>query len=71
MEKKKETYPIATLCELKDNKVCQIKKKCEGKYLQFADMDVDHIIPHSKGGKTIVSNGRVSCPECNRSKGAN
>ncbi len=55
----------------RDNKVCQIKKKCEGKYLQFADMDVDHIIPHSKGGKTIVSNGRVSCPECNRSKGAN
>jgi 5-methylcytosine-specific restriction endonuclease McrA len=34
-------------------------------------MDVDHIIPHSKGGKTIVSNGRVSCSECNRSKGAN
>jgi integrase len=55
----------------RDNKVCEIKKKCEGKYLQFADMDVDHIIPHSKGGKTIVSNGRVSCSECNRSKGAN
>jgi len=35
MEKKKETYPIATLCELKDNKVCQIKKKCEGKYFSL------------------------------------
>ena len=52
------------------DKTCQIKIKCDGKKLQFSDMDADHIIPHSKGGKTIVSNGRASCPECNRSRGA-
>jgi hypothetical protein len=49
---------------------CKIKIKCDGKKLKFSDMDADHIIPHSKGGKTIVSNGRASCPECNRSRGA-
>ena len=52
------------------DKTCQIMIKCDGKKLQFSDMDADHIIPHSKGGKTIVSNGRASCPECNRSRGA-
>tara|TARA_B110000881_G_C18539853_1_gene497917 strand:+ start:78 stop:1301 length:1224 start_codon:yes stop_codon:yes gene_type:complete len=49
---------------------CKIKIKCEGKKLKFSDMDADHIIPYSKGGKTVVSNGRASCPECNRSRGA-
>lgn len=53
------------------DKLCQLKIKCEGKTLQFNDMDADHIIPYSKGGKTIISNGQASCPECNRSKGAN
>ena len=52
------------------DKTCQLKIKCDGKILQFGDMDADHITPYSKGGKTIVSNGRASCPECNRSRGA-
>ena len=34
------------------------------------NLEFDHIIPYSKGGKTVVSNGRASCPECNRSRGA-
>jgi len=52
------------------DKKCKLKIKCDGKALQFGDMDADHITPYSKGGKTIVSNGRASCPECNRSRGA-
>lgn len=28
----------------------------------------DHIVPHSAGGKTIVSNGQLLCPSCNLKK---
>ncbi len=52
------------------DKFCKLKIRCNGKKLQFADMEADHINPHSRGGKTLVSNGQASCVECNRSKGA-
>jgi len=29
--------------------------------------DADHITPHSRNGRTVVSNGRVLCVSCNRS----
>jgi HNH endonuclease len=32
-------------------------------------MEFDHVIPHSKGGPTTVSNIRLLCRTCNRRKG--
>ena len=31
-------------------------------------LQIDHIIPIAKGGKTVVSNLRVLCSKCNASK---
>jgi len=32
-------------------------------------LDVDHIIPRSRGGKTVYENLQLLCSKCNRSKG--
>lgn len=47
---------------------CQITTHCNGEKLSWGDWHADHIIPHSKGGKTIVSNGQVACRACNLAK---
>jgi len=49
----------------RDNSMCQ---KCS-KILLDRDIEIDHIIPHSKGGATTESNLQVLCFDCNRSKG--
>ena len=38
--------------------------------VEFREMHADHIIPHSKGGKTIVENGQTLCVTCNLKKGS-
>lgn len=49
----------------RDNYTCQL---C-GKYMpDEVGLQIDHIIPISKGGKTITSNLRVLCSKCNSSK---
>ena len=47
-------------------------KKCVecGVTILLKDMDADHIKPHAHGGKTILSNARALCVNCNRSGGA-
>jgi 5-methylcytosine-specific restriction endonuclease McrA len=35
----------------------------------FKDMEMDHVIPVSKGGKHEASNVKMSCCKCNRKKG--
>ena len=54
----------------RDNGICQLKIRCNGKKCEWDNWHADHIKPWSKGGKTIVSNGQVACPECNLAKGA-
>ncbi|MGM9636591.1 MAG: HNH endonuclease [Eubacteriales bacterium] len=49
----------------RDNYTCQI---C-GKYMpDLVGLHIDHIIPVSKGGKSIPSNLQVLCSRCNGSK---
>ena len=51
----------------RDNSMCQ---KCS-KILLERNIEIDHIIPRSKGGRTVESNLQVLCFECNRTKGNN
>jgi hypothetical protein len=46
--------------------VCQ---KC-AKQLDEYGWHADHIVPWSKGGRTVLENGQVLCTRCNLSKGA-
>ena len=49
----------------RDNYTCQI---C-GKYMpDSVGLHIDHIVPVSKGGKTVPSNLQVLCSRCNGSK---
>lgn len=48
----------------RDKCICQI---C-GKYCKRSEIEIDHIKPISKGGKTILSNLQVLCIKCNRTK---
>lgn len=43
--------------------------KC-GKHFKIEEMEGDHIIPWSKGGKTVAENCQMLCINCNRRKGA-
>jgi 5-methylcytosine-specific restriction endonuclease McrA len=42
-----------------------------GKKLQKKDCTLDHVLPISKGGKTVFENTVTSCSPCNSSKGNN
>jgi len=48
----------------RDNGICKL---CSKKTL-FKEGTADHIIPHSKGGKTTVNNGQWACLACNLKK---
>ncbi|MEE1189899.1 MAG: HNH endonuclease signature motif containing protein [Bacteroidales bacterium] len=41
--------------------------KC-GKHFSFEEMEADHILPWSKGGKTDKDNCQMLCKQCNRRK---
>ncbi len=54
----------------RDNGVCQVRLKCTGRKCEWDNWHADHRIPWSAGGKTVVENGQVACPECNLAKSA-
>lgn len=64
-QRKLATRKVREEIMVRDNYTCQI---C-GKYMpDEVGLQIDHIIPVSKGGKTIPSNLRVLCSKCNGSK---
>ena len=51
----------------KQNHICPICKR----ELDIEFMEGDHIIPWSKGGRTVAENCQMLCRECNRHKSSN
>ena len=43
-------------------------KICNQQIMMIEDSEVDHIIPYSKGGKTVIENAQITHKFCNRSK---
>lgn len=54
----------------RDGGQCRVAVKCGGVKVGWDNWHADHIIAHSKGGKTTVANGQLACVDCNLSKGA-
>ena len=59
---------------LRDRGICQVCV-AEGKpdrecIVPWSEFEADHVLPHSKGGQTLIENGQVLCREHNRQKGA-
>lgn len=64
-QRKLATRELREKIMIRDNYTCQL---C-GKYMpDEVGLQIDHIVPISKGGKTVESNLRVLCSKCNSSK---
>lgn len=64
-QRKLMTKELKERIKKRDNYTCQV---C-GKYMpDEVGLHIDHIIPVSKGGKSIASNLQVLCSKCNGSK---
>ena len=64
-QRKLMTKTLRTKIAKRDNYTCQ---KC-GKYMpDGVGLHIDHIVPISKGGKSIPSNLQVLCSKCNGNK---
>ena len=66
-QRKLVTKELHQKIKVRDNYTCRI---C-GKYMpDEVGLQIDHIIPIKKGGKSVESNLQVLCDKCNRRKGA-
>ncbi|MGX3045880.1 HNH endonuclease [Helicobacter sp. T3_23-1056] len=52
----------------RDDYTCQICGKSQNEYPHLS-LEIDHIIPIAKGGKTTEDNLQVLCSDCNKAKG--
>ena len=67
-QRKFMTKELKDRIKKRDNYTCQL---C-GKYMpDEVGLHIDHIIPVSKGGKSIPSNSQVLCSKCNGKKSNN
>ncbi len=67
-QRKRMTKALREEIALRDNYTCQL---C-GKYMpDGVGLHIDHIIPITKGGKSIPSNLQVLCSKCNGKKSSN
>ena len=64
-QRKLMTKELRKQIMLRDNYTCQI---CGKHMTDEVGLQVDHIVPISKGGKTVLSNLQVLCSKCNGSK---
>jgi len=68
-------YRLLDLNPVRDSLRYRLLKESKGKCAlcgasnKDTVLDIDHIIPVSKGGKTVYENLQVLCAKCNRSKG--
>lgn len=68
---KREVYERqGGMCANSNAKIKGIKCPHENEVLKIEQMEADHIIAWSKGGKTTNENCQMLCRECNRAKGA-
>jgi 5-methylcytosine-specific restriction endonuclease McrA len=60
--------------EVRDAVVARAGERCEYCHLstrgQVATFPIDHIVPRSGGGETILENLALACPHCNAHKWA-
>lgn len=64
-QRKLMTAELKNKVKVRDNYTCQ----CCGKYMpDEVGLHIDHIVPVSKGGKSILSNLQVLCSKCNGKK---
>jgi hypothetical protein len=65
------TYEERLILYHRANGLCQLGsngKQCV-RTVDFEDAVVDHIVPHSKGGRTSLENGRIALKSCNIARG--
>lgn len=64
-QRKLMTKELRRKIMIRDNYTCQ----CCGKYMpDGVGLQIDHIVPISRGGKTVPSNLQVLCSKCNGNK---
>lgn len=55
--------------QTRSTKCSSEETKTVGKHLKLDEMQGDHIVPWSKGGKTLPDNLQMLCALCNQQKG--